>query len=87
MDGEQRKFISEVLSTLACPSLSELSKRFGIPYGTLKCYFAEKRLLPAELFELFCEVGKILKNKFKFDFAEENWGQVKGGKFVPQNRN
>jgi hypothetical protein len=78
--NQQRKFLKKVLVNIACPSIKELSNRLEIPYGSLKCYFSEKRLLPTELFEKLCFVSKIDFSKEELVFLNENWGKIKGGK-------
>jgi hypothetical protein len=78
--GHQRKFIQEVLKRANCPSLRELGNRLSINYSTLKNYLAEERCLPENLFSDLCYISKIDKNELEFEFVEEHWGQVKGGK-------
>jgi len=76
--AKQREFLKKVLVSLACPSLKELSNRLEISYGTLKCYFSEKRLLPQALFIDLTKVSGVREERF--ELISENWGQVKGGK-------
>ena len=79
--GEQRKFLDLVIERLDAPSLrGVLQFGFGVPYSTLKNYYNESRLLPEDLFDEFCEVARIDKGRLSFEFVEENWGKVKGGK-------
>ncbi len=79
--GQQRKFLKEVLIKIDCPSLRSLKQRgFDIPYGTLKNYFNENRLLPREFFENLCSISSINKKDLKFEILSNNWGQIVGGK-------
>ena len=79
--GEQRKFIQEVLNRINCPSLRELINRgIDINYSTLKNYFNEDRLMPEEFFNELIEISGLNKNNFTFEFINEHWGQIKGGK-------
>ncbi|MEN9626552.1 MAG: hypothetical protein RL557_880 [archaeon] len=79
-EGMQRKFLQLVLKNLSCVSLRAL-RQFGftIPYGTLKCYYTEKRLLPQSFFDQLCYLGKIDAENFHSTVLNGNWGQVKGG--------
>ena len=79
--GEQRKFLKKVLEELNCPSLRALNQYgFDISYSTLKNYFTEERLLPEDFFKDLCYLSKIKKEELDFEFIEDNWGQIKGGK-------
>ena len=83
--GLQRKFLEEVLIRTACPSLMELSRRVNVNYQTLKNYYIERRLLPRELFELFCKTSNLEENGFSFEELPDNFGQIKGGKNTNKN--
>ena len=78
--GEQRKFIQEVLDKINCPSLRELGNRIIVNYSTLKNYFSEERCLPEGLFNDLLYISKIDKEKFKIEYLDERWGQIKGGR-------
>ena len=79
--GGQRKFLDLVIERLNAPSLrGVLQFGFDVPYSTLKNYYNESRLLPENLFDDFCEVARIDKGELSFEFVEENWGKVKGGR-------
>lgn len=85
--GKQRKFLQSVLNKLNCVSLRSLNQfGFSIPYGTLKCYYTEKRLLPKSFFEQLCYLGKLNNKDFSFTILNENWGQIKGGKKNKRNK-
>ncbi|MGD9276038.1 MAG: hypothetical protein PVJ67_02600 [Candidatus Pacearchaeota archaeon] len=76
----QKKFLEKLMKEVNSPSLRELSKRIGVSYSTMKNYFVERRLLPENLFNDLCSLGKINSKKLNFKFVEKNWGQIKGGK-------
>lgn len=78
--GKQKEFLKEVLITLDCPTLKELSDRFDLNYSTMKNYFSEKRLLPEEVFSDLCFVSKLNKERFSFQILKGNFGQIFGGK-------
>jgi hypothetical protein len=79
--GEQRKFLQKVLENVNCPTLRAfLQFGFDVPYSTLKNYYSEVRLLPENFFNSLIKFGEIDLNDFNFEFVENNWGQVKGGK-------
>lgn len=81
IEGEQRKFLMEVLKNLNCPSLRSFSQfGFEVPYPTLKNYFSEKRTLPEEFFNELVSFSKVDVKNFEYSVLKENWGQVKGGK-------
>ena len=79
--GKQREFIRKVMEKAMSPSLRKL-EQYGISvnYQTLKSYYSENRTLPLTLFEDFCRLSGIDKNKLKIKLIDENWGKVKGGK-------
>jgi hypothetical protein len=79
--GEQRKFIDLIIQNSNSPSLRGLLQ-FGlkINYQTLKSYYNENRTLPEELFDVFCGIGKIERQKVRVILLNENWGRIKGGK-------
>lgn len=78
-DG-QRNFIKLVLMRTNCPSLRDF-KQFGfdVPYSTMKNYYSCARLLPRDLFEKMCYLGKIDTLKLDVQYLDDNWGKVKGG--------
>jgi len=79
--GEQRKFLDLVIEKLSSPSLRGILQfGFDIPYSTLKNYYNESRLLSEGLFEDLCEIANVDKSLLKYDFVEDNWGKVEGGK-------
>lgn len=79
--GEQRKFLERVINESGAPSLRALNQfGFDFSYSTLKNYFNEERTLPEDLFLDFCKLIGANVSDFDFDFLDENWGQVKGGK-------
>ncbi len=79
--GEQRKFLELVIGKLNSPSLRGILQfGFGVPYSTLKNYYNESRLLPEDFFRDLCGVAKVDFGELKFEFVDENWGQVRGGK-------
>ena len=64
-EGEQRKFLIEVLKKLNCPTLRAFNQfGFEIPYSTWKNYFSEARLLPEELFNQICFLSKVEKYQY-----------------------
>lgn len=78
---KQRKFLDLVIEKLNAPSLRGILQfGFNVPYSTLKNYYNESRLLPEDLFDDLCEVAKIDKSELSFEFVDENWGKVKGGR-------
>ena len=85
--GKQRKFLQTILKNLNCVSLRAL-RQFGfiIPYGTLKCYYTEKRLLPQSFFEQLVYLGKLDRKLFATRVLDGNWGQVKGGTVKKRKR-
>jgi hypothetical protein len=86
-EGEQRKFLEEVLMNLNCPSLRAfLQFGFDIPYSTLKNYYSGKRLLPEKLFIDFCNFSRIDFKKYSYETLSDNWGQIKGGS-LGKNKN
>ena len=79
--GRQRFFLQQVMKKLHAPSLRSLNQfGFSIPYGTLKCYYTEKRLLPRNFFESLCYLAKLNPQIYAPTYLSENWGQIKGGK-------
>jgi len=79
--GKQRKFLDLVIERISAPSLRGILQfGFDVPYSTLKNYYNESRLLPSGLFDDLCEVARIDKSLLEYEFVEENWGKVKGGK-------
>ena len=79
--GEQRKFLDLIIERLDAPSMRGILQfGFDVPYSTLKNYYNESRLLPGNLFDDFCEVARIDKRELSFEFIDENWGKVKGGR-------
>ena len=79
--GKQRAFLDRVFQILGSPSLRALSQfGFTIPYGTLKNYYSEHRLLPQQLFEQLCYLAKMDGGRMGARFILGNWGMVKGGK-------
>jgi len=80
MKGKQRKFIDDVLTKTACPSLGELSKRVGMNYQTLKNFYSERRVLPLELFGVLLGLSNLNRDNFKCQEIPENLGQICGGK-------
>lgn len=79
--GKQRKFLDLVVERLNAPSLRGILQfGFDVPYSTLKNYYNESRLLPRGLFNDLCEVARIDKSELSFEFVNENWGKVKGGR-------
>jgi len=79
--GEQKKFLNKIIANLNCISLRGILQfGFDIPYSTLKNYYSERRLMPKNLFENLCHIGKINPSELNIKFIEGNWGQVKGGK-------
>ncbi|HIH52523.1 hypothetical protein J4412_03065 [Candidatus Pacearchaeota archaeon] len=80
-EGEQRKFLIEVLKKLNCPTLRAFNQfGFEIPYSTWKNYFSEARLLPEELFNQICFLSKFEIQTLEIQRLENYWGQIKGGK-------
>ena len=80
-NGKQREFLNLVIEKLDSPSLrGVLQFGFEVPYSTLKNYYNESRLLPMNLFNDFCEVAKIDSLELNFEFMDNNWGKVKGGR-------
>ena len=79
--GGQRKFLDLAIEKLSSPSLrGVLQFGFDVPYSTLKNYYNESRLLPKNLFDDVCEIARIDKGELIFEFVNENWGRIKGGK-------
>ena len=79
--GKQRKFLDLVVEKLNSPSVRGILQfGFDVPYSSLKNYYNESRLLPEDLFDDLCEIASIDRRELKFEFVEENWGKVKGGK-------
>ena len=79
--GGQRSFLNLVVERLSSPSVRGILQfGFDIPYSTLKNYYNESRLLSSELFDDLCEVANIDKDSLSFEFVDENWGKVKGGR-------
>ncbi len=79
--GEQRKFLDLVLERVGSPSLRELINRgIEVKKSTLKNYYIERRALPKELFNVFCEIADLKESDFEFEKLDDNWGQKKGGK-------
>ncbi len=78
---KQKFFLDLVIEKLNAPSLRGILQfGFNVPYSTLKNYYNESRLLPEDLFDDLCEVAKIDKSELSFEFVDENWGKVKGGR-------
>lgn len=79
--GEQRRFLRDVLQKLHCPSLRAFSQ-FGldVPYSTLKNYSNESRLLPLDFFKQLCFLAKIDPSTLPYSILGKHWGQIKGGK-------
>ncbi|HLC77730.1 MAG TPA: hypothetical protein VJH92_01245 [Candidatus Nanoarchaeia archaeon] len=73
----QREFLKKVILACGAPSLRELSKRFDVNYSTFKNYYNEDRLIPKELYNDLTRISRI---KFKVKEVDDFWGQVKGGK-------
>ncbi len=80
-EGEQRKFLNLVKDRLSSPSIKGMLQ-FGlnVPYSTLKSYYKEEFSLPKNLFDDFCHLVKIDKDRLDVAILESNWGQIKGGK-------
>jgi len=80
-NGKQKEFLDLVQYNLNVSSLKRVLQ-FGIDvsYSALKKYRTGKLLLPNELFENLCHLAKIDSNTLKFEFIQDNWGQIKGGK-------
>ncbi|MEK6872293.1 MAG: hypothetical protein AABX16_05300 [Nanoarchaeota archaeon] len=79
--GKQRAFLKKVLLQSNCVSLRRLTEfGFVIPYGTLKNYYTEQRLMSKELVENLSYFGKISDADFSVIYLKKHWGQVKGGK-------
>lgn len=80
-NGEQREFLDLVVKQLNCFSVRGLLQfGFEVNYSSLKNYYSGRRLIPKDLFDEFCHVAKINKNKLHFEIINGNWGQVKGGR-------
>jgi ATP-dependent Zn protease len=80
-EGEQKKFMQQVLDSIACPSLRRLKERgIDVNYQTLKSYFNENRTLPQSLMQDLCALSKINPKSIKAKILEDRWGQSKGGK-------
>jgi len=79
--GGQRKFLDLVVARLRAVSVrGVLQFGFDIPYSTLKNYYNGSRLLPGGLFDDLCAVANISKDSLSFEFVNENWGKVLGGR-------
>ena len=79
--SEQRKFINKVKGKNSLKMFLDKNKySLGIPYSTLKNYYAEGLLLPANLFHELCRIGKTKPNQYEITYLPQNWGQIKGGK-------
>ena len=79
--GEQRKFLDLVIERLNAPSLRGILQfGFDVPYSTLKNYYNESRLLPEDFFESLCDVANLDKSELEYEFVEENWGKILGGR-------
>jgi hypothetical protein len=76
----QRDFFEKVMLKLNCLSLRELSLRLDINYSSLKNYFCSRRTLSKDLFLELCNLCSLNVKDFNFEFREDNWGKVKGGK-------
>lgn len=77
----QRDFFDWVIEKLDAPSLRGILQfGFNVPYSTLKNYYIGARLIPEDLFKDLCEVARIETSSLEIDYADANWGQVKGGK-------
>ena len=85
--GKQRAFLDLIVERLDSPSLRAILQfGFGVPYSTLKNYYNESRLLSEDFFRDLCEVAKVEVGELKFEFVDENWGQVRGGKISKRGR-
>ena len=79
--GEQRKFLKRVLDESNCPSLRAfLQFGFDVPYSTLKNYYNESRLMEKEFFLKLCEFIDVDSEKLDYEYFDDNWGQVNGGR-------
>jgi hypothetical protein len=79
--GGQRKFLDLVVGKLNAPSLRGILQfGFDVRYSTLRNYYNESRLLPEDLFLDMCDLAGIDSGVLKFEFVDENWGKVKGGR-------
>ena len=78
---DQRMFLDLVVGNLNCISVRGILQfGFDVSYDSLKSYYSERRLLPKDFFDDLCHIAKINKNKLDFEYLDDNWGRVKGGK-------
>lgn len=77
----QRKFFDLVILRLNSPSLRGILQ-FGLEvnYSTLKNYYVGARLISEDFFNDLCLVSNIRKDEIDFEFLEDNWGKVLGGR-------
>lgn len=85
--GKQREFLDLVIKRLNAVSLRGILQ-FGlkVPYSTLKNYYGESRLLPEDFFEDLLGLSGISRDELDFEFLEENWGKVKGGRISKRRK-
>ncbi len=77
----QRKFLDLIVERLNSPSLRGLIQfGFDVKYSALKNYYSGIRLIPEDLFNEILEISGLNKGDFYFEFIEEHWGQVVGGR-------
>ncbi|MEK6919223.1 MAG: hypothetical protein AABW73_04250 [Nanoarchaeota archaeon] len=79
--GKQKEFFDLIKEKIKLLSLRSINQ-YGIEtnYSTIKNYYNEKRLMPESLLKELCYLAKINIEELKVKYANDNWGQIKGGK-------